>query len=318
MSEENDYSGLLIDLLSADAYWSVNKKLARFVGIEVAVFTSELLYKYKYWRERGQLDADGGFFFTADDIMSLFHVGHKTAARFTKQVQEAAIVDVKKRGVPAKNYWYIQFQVIYKIISQPQIGMTGEPQTVITGEPKKGGAITKKTNKENNTNKDGAFSMLPQRLSGKGKIVKQKDEEAYADFETFCTFWESMTGQDYRKQKPGYYFGARKKYGVEALHAALKGYAGSEWHKEKRAWNLGKFFRDDVYKYMPKKEQDASVWDWAKLPAELAAYKELLQVGDRFGGTWYLTTAENLTASFVEDQFKKHGVSVNITKKAGI
>ena len=168
------------------------------------------------------------------------------------------------------------------------------------------------------TKNDGAFSMLPQRLSGKGKIVKQKDEEAYADFETFCTFWESMTGQDYRKQKPGYYFGARKKYGVEALHAALKGYAGSEWHKEKRAWNLGKFFRDDVYKYMPKKEQDATVWDWTKLPADLHLYQAVLVAGDRYDGTWFMTAIENVSPSFVEAEFKKHGISVKVTKKEGV
>lgn len=161
----------IISLLSADAFWSVNKKLARCVGIDNAVFLAELLYKYQYWKERNELDDEGGFFFTSEDIQKLFNITHKPVARMTKQILDSGLVKIKKRGVPAKNYWYIQFHEIARILSQPQMGMTGQPQTGVSSEPKmgvtseaqtgvtsttqKGAAITKKltkkSNRENNT-----------------------------------------------------------------------------------------------------------------------------------------------------------------------
>lgn len=156
----------IISLLSADAFWSVNKKLARTVGIDNAVFLAELLYKYQYWKERGELDNEGGFFFTSEDIQKLFNITHKPVARMTKQILDSGLVKIKKRGVPAKNYWYIQFDVIAKILSQPQMGMTGQPQsglssepemgstsesqTGVTSTPQKGVAITKKSTKKSN------------------------------------------------------------------------------------------------------------------------------------------------------------------------
>lgn len=166
--------------------------------------------------------------------------------------------------------------------------------------------------KNTSENTEAAFSMLPQRFEGKKS--KPRDEEAYSDFEKFCGLWIEKTGQDYSKEKPAYFFGARKKYGQVALMASVKAYAESDWHSKQKAWNLNKFLTNDVYKFIPKKEQDASVFDWALLPAELRAYEAILTVGDRFGGTWFMTTAEVVSPSFVEEQFKKSGVSVKVAR----
>jgi len=149
----------VLNVLSADAYWTVNKALARAIGIEEAAFVAELLYKYRYWRDRGQLDEQGGFFYTSTDAQAAFGVSDKVIARLTKSVQEQGLFVVKKRGVPAKNYWYPEWDRILELLSTPQNGLTIDPQTVptsdpqkgVTTEPQKGVTITKKSILRNQT-----------------------------------------------------------------------------------------------------------------------------------------------------------------------
>lgn len=140
--------------LSSDAFWVVNKALARSIGIEEAALTAEIISKHTYWEERGGLDDQGGFFMTSNDIQTIMGIGEKPVGRLTKSILTQGIVKIKKRGVPAKNYWYPQWETIFSLIdSDPQTGVTVDPQTRATVAPQKGVAITKNTDKENNTNK---------------------------------------------------------------------------------------------------------------------------------------------------------------------
>jgi hypothetical protein len=157
----------ILNVLSANAYWTVNKALARAIGIEEAAFVAELLYKYRYWRDRGQLDEQGGFFYTSTDAQAAFGVSDKVIARLTKSVQKQGLFVVKKRGLPAKNYWYPQWERILELISEPQegttidpnSGATNDPQKVVASDPQTGGTtdhqkgvtITKKTKLRNQT-----------------------------------------------------------------------------------------------------------------------------------------------------------------------
>ena len=148
--------------LSADSFWSVNKALARRVGIEEAALTAEIISKHSYWKARKELDDQGGFFMTSADIQAIMGIGDKAVGRLTKSILDQGVVKIKKRGVPAKNYWYPQWEFIFfTISSDPQTGVTGDPETVPTGDPQtvgtthpqKGVAITKNTYKKNNTKK---------------------------------------------------------------------------------------------------------------------------------------------------------------------
>lgn len=153
----------VIATLSEDAYWSVNKAIGRTHGIEHAVLIAELVYKFKYWRERGQLDNARGFFYTSADIQKVLGVSERAAKRLTKSVQDTGFVKVKKRGQPARNYWYLQFQAIADFLSQDETVPTRQDETGLSSEGETVPAITKKTDKENNTSGGGEWS-----LAGKG------------------------------------------------------------------------------------------------------------------------------------------------------
>jgi hypothetical protein len=111
----------VINTLSSDAFWQVNKALGRAVGIELAVFVTEILSKYRYWQARGMLDSDGGFFWTGEDIEQMLGVSERTRKRLTRQIQEAGLVLVLRRGHPGKNRWYIQWEKLAEILE------TGSP-----------------------------------------------------------------------------------------------------------------------------------------------------------------------------------------------
>lgn len=182
----------VLNVLSANAYWTVNKALARAIGIEEAAFVAELLYKYRYWRDLGQLDEQGGFFYTSVDAQAAFGVSDKVIARLTKSVQDQGLFVVKKRGVPAKNYWYPQWERILEVLSTPQAGttidpnagstsdsqkvVTSDPQTGVTGAPQKGVTITKKSILRNQTkSSDSLYSKVVECFSkGYEKLENSK------------------------------------------------------------------------------------------------------------------------------------------------
>lgn len=191
MNEES-----VLNVLSADAFWTVNKALARAIGIEEATFTAELLYKYRYWRDRGQLDDQGGFFFTSKDAQAVLGVSDKVIERLTKSLVTQQIFYVKKRGTPAKNYWYANWENIKVILSYPKTGVTTDPemgattapQTGVTTDPQKGVTITKKSVPRKQTKDDPSlyrkvvecFTLGYEKLEG-SKLSWVGKEKAYGN-----------------------------------------------------------------------------------------------------------------------------------------
>lgn len=159
MVKEEDY---VLNTLSADAFWSVNKAVARKYGIENATFISELIYKYKYWKAKGQLDNNKGFFYTSADIQKALGCSERVAKRLTKSVQDTKLVEVKKRGTPAKNYWYIKFKPLLAVLTgQVETVLTTEVDNDPTGQVETVPAITKKTDEENKPKKENAAKAPP-------------------------------------------------------------------------------------------------------------------------------------------------------------
>lgn len=156
---------LVLETLAADKFWAVNKTIGRAVGIEEAVITAELLYKYTYWKKRGELDGKGGFFCTSSDLQSAIGVSDKVIGRLTASVVKQGLFTVKKRGVPAKNYWYPNFDKLQAILSSddglvmssdPQMGVTGDSQMVLTGDPQMVVTITNNGNEQGKRKKNSA------------------------------------------------------------------------------------------------------------------------------------------------------------------
>ena len=173
--EEN----MAIGALSSDAFWSVNKALATRIGIEEAVLVSELIYKFKYWRAKNMLDGQRGFFYTSADIQASMPVSIRAVKRLTKSVAKSGIVKIKKRGSPAKNYWYLNWKMLSDVLtSEAETVPTGEYETEPTSEAETVPAITNKSDEENSTYSAAYFIKSPfEQEKKKTKILKTEDKE---------------------------------------------------------------------------------------------------------------------------------------------
>lgn len=134
------------------------------------------------------------------------------------------MVKIKKRGVPAKNYWYPQWDLIGSLLgSHPQTGVTIDTQKDFTGEPQKGAAITKNT---------------------RTKKTIQNDPQIQIDINGFMKVIEQSTGMvlygDYRLRNV--LKKAIQSEGKEYLSDVLENYLKDEFMKAKRAWSFTSFF----------------------------------------------------------------------------
>jgi len=177
------YEKYVIATLSDDAFWSVNKTIGIAHGVEHAVLIAELIYKFKYWRDRDKLDNLRGFFYKSADIQKAIGVSERAAKRLTKTIQRTGFVKVKKRGQPAKNYWYINFRAIADFLSQAETVPTREDESDLASERETVPAITKKTDKENSSSSGSGWSLAdkglkPTKTTKEPKVKKARDFSA--------------------------------------------------------------------------------------------------------------------------------------------
>ncbi len=97
----------IYDLLRADGSIVINKRLAHGIGLNEAIVFGELLSRYYYFKEKGQLQLDGSFFNTIDDLM-LGTALHERAQRTAiTNLEKKNLIKVKVRGAPPKRYFKI-------------------------------------------------------------------------------------------------------------------------------------------------------------------------------------------------------------------
>jgi hypothetical protein len=105
-----------LEILSSEAYLVLNKKLLQHYGPDVSVFLSNLIDKYKYFRGKGDL-LDGRWFY-------LIHVQQIEQTGLTiekirtckKILKEDNILQTKRKGIPSKEYYSLDFDHLMEII----------------------------------------------------------------------------------------------------------------------------------------------------------------------------------------------------------
>jgi hypothetical protein len=112
-------SNLLENTISQSAYWQVNKAIAKALGsIEAAALLADLIAKRRYFRERGQLDSAGGFFNVAEYIEDSLVLTKERRQKWTKLLVKKGLIRVVKRGMPSRNYYYINDDAVTALLSQ--------------------------------------------------------------------------------------------------------------------------------------------------------------------------------------------------------
>lgn len=95
----------IISLLSCDGYIICNKTLIKRFNADCAILVGELCAEYNYYKSLGQLDSDGSFYSTQDNIERNTGLNAYAQRKAIKMLSVTKILSVTKKGLPAKNYY---------------------------------------------------------------------------------------------------------------------------------------------------------------------------------------------------------------------
>jgi len=102
-------------LLSSSAFLIVNKQLAKQVGLKGAVLLADLISKEEYFIANGM--TDGWFFNTEANIERDTTLTSYQQRKVLKMLKKYQIIETKRKGIPAKQYFKINEANLLKILS---------------------------------------------------------------------------------------------------------------------------------------------------------------------------------------------------------
>lgn len=111
----------ILKLLASDGFLSVNKHIARIVGLDAAVLLAELASSHNYFEVTEQLTDDGMFFETVDRIEENTTLSKYQQSKVVNVLVEAGILETKKIGIPAKRYFKINEQVVLNLLDDKRL-----------------------------------------------------------------------------------------------------------------------------------------------------------------------------------------------------
>lgn len=112
---------ILASLLSSSKYIIVNKDLIRMLGLNEAVILGELCSEYTYWESTNQLDNEGYFYSTRENIESNTGINAHFQRIAMKNLEEKGILKSKKMGIPCKKYYKINEDAVIKVLKDAKI-----------------------------------------------------------------------------------------------------------------------------------------------------------------------------------------------------
>jgi hypothetical protein len=102
-------------LLSSTAFIVLNKELARRVGLKEAVLLADLISKEEYFIANGM--TDGWFFNTEANIEKDTTLTAYQQRKCLKELKKHQLIEVKRKGIPAKQYFKINEQLVIKFLN---------------------------------------------------------------------------------------------------------------------------------------------------------------------------------------------------------
>ena len=102
-------------LLSSTAFLVLNKQLAKQIGLKAAVLLADLISKEEYFIAKGM--TDGWFFNTEANIEEDTTLNSYHQRKCIKTLKKEGLIEVKRKGIPAKQYFKINEQQVLQILN---------------------------------------------------------------------------------------------------------------------------------------------------------------------------------------------------------
>ena len=130
---DNDMIKIALEIFRTDAFLAINKKLIKVLGLEKALFISNLIDKYKYFQKREMLTEDGAFYNTHEDQIYEIGLTEYQIRKCKKELIKMGILKTEKRGVPAKEFYFINFQLLIAMVFGKELNIEGLDLTKTKG-----------------------------------------------------------------------------------------------------------------------------------------------------------------------------------------
>lgn len=101
----------ILERLNPTNTGSYNRPIAHALGLAAAVVYAALISKYEYYYKHNMLGEDGFFYSTIADLEESTSMGKCQQSNAIKVLTDAGLVEVCRRGMPAKRYFRVRDEV---------------------------------------------------------------------------------------------------------------------------------------------------------------------------------------------------------------
>ena len=146
----------VIKLVASSCFLTVNVMIAQEVGLDAAVILGELASTQVYWEEHGEVDENGMFYETAEQIEKKTTLTPYKQAKAIKALEDRGLVKTKMRGVPAKKYFFVDGEELGRLLESkfPKNLKTSIQKTLKQDSKKLEGNNKRENNKRENKKRE--------------------------------------------------------------------------------------------------------------------------------------------------------------------
>jgi len=182
ISEFNE--ALVIEATKSSGFLVINKTLLRGLGLVKAVFISYLVDKHIYWRDKNE-DFDGSFFCIHKQIINELGISEHQIRLIKKQLVEDGYITLENKGVPAKEFYRINFKILHIGLDLPKTAGLDLPKTAGLNNKDTRDKDTRDREKEK-INKKEIFEKRKQEFISQ---VNQHENFQKNLKDDFCDYW---------------------------------------------------------------------------------------------------------------------------------
>ena len=98
---------IIKQVLNQDAFWMLNKSIAKEVGLDSALLLSELIGREIYMTNKLEIDGEEYFQATSDSLEDATTLSYKIQKRCIRDLKKVEFIKTKLKGIPAKLHFTI-------------------------------------------------------------------------------------------------------------------------------------------------------------------------------------------------------------------
>lgn len=198
------------EFLSRDNFITINKTVAKKIGITGTALLSELCYRRQYLERNGQLGEDGYFYATIQSIQEELPLSEYEQKKILDNLEQLGVVTVDRRGLPAKRYIYIHEDALIELLDNTRNPSEQVPEDFGNKNPKNLGQINNNINNNisHTSSKDDVFdkgcstrSKTPTTSSGK-LFSSEKPKTKKSSIQKINNFITACQKESIKKEFP--------------------------------------------------------------------------------------------------------------------